>query len=128
MKKIISLLFISLVLAVTIIPAQATNINDIGTGAKNVVQGTEVQTGNNINLSSALGTVINSLFLLVGSIFLVMVFTGGFIWMTAGGNEEKVGKAKGFIFGGINGMVVIFLSYTLVYVVLTALQAGLTSE
>ena len=46
--------------------------------------------------------------------------------MTAGGNEEKVKQAKGFIINGVNGMIVIFLSYALVYLVITALRGAVT--
>ena len=73
------------------------------------------------SLPTMLGRVINYSFGIIGSIFMLMTILGGFFWMTAGGNDEKVGKAKGFIMNGINGIIVIFLAYTLVYVVLAAL-------
>ncbi|MBI4135876.1 hypothetical protein HY477_04045 [Candidatus Uhrbacteria bacterium] len=33
----------------------------------------------------------------VGVIFLIMVFYGGYLWLTAGGNEEQVTKSQGII-------------------------------
>ena len=67
------------------------------------------------------GQVINYLFGVVGVIFLTVILIGGYFWMTAGGSEEKVGKAKQLIINGVNGMIVIFLAYGLVYIVLFSL-------
>jgi hypothetical protein len=78
----------------------------------------------NQDLPAIIGRVISLLFALVGVIFLGITILGGIIWMMAGGNEEKIGKAKGFIVNGINGLIIIFLSYALVYVVLAALKTA----
>lgn len=77
------------------------------------------------DLPSILGKLINYLFGIVAVIFLTITLVGGFIWMTAGGSEENVKKAKSFIVNGINGMIVIFLAYALVYVILSALNAAI---
>ncbi len=34
---------------------------------------------------------------LVGVIFLIMVFYGGYLWLTAGGNEEQVERSQGIL-------------------------------
>ena len=79
------------------------------------------------DLPKILGKFINYLFGIVAVIFLTITLAGGYIWMTAGGNEENVKKAKSFIINGINGMIVIFLAYALVYVILFALNAAITT-
>ena len=33
---------------------------------------------------------------LVGLVLTVLIMYGGFLWMTAGGNEEQIGQAKNF--------------------------------
>ncbi len=76
------------------------------------------------NLPAMLGTLLNYLFGLVGVIFLTLALIGGLLWMISGGNEEKVKKAKLLITSGINGMIVIFLAYALVYVILLGLRAS----
>jgi hypothetical protein len=78
------------------------------------------------NLPTIIGQAINYLFSIVGVIFLTVALIGGYLWMTAAGSEEKIEKAKKFIIGGINGMIVIFLAYALVYVILSSL-AGATA-
>ncbi len=45
---------------------------------------------------------------------LVMIMLGGFMWMTAAGNEERVKKAKTILTSAIIGMVIIMLSWALV--------------
>lgn len=72
-------------------------------------------------IAARIGTIINYAFGIIGVIFLTIILIGGFEWMTAGGNEEKVGKAKKWVINGINGMIVVFLAYALVYVILAAL-------
>lgn len=74
------------------------------------------------DLPTIIGQAVNYLFGIIGVVFLTYTLVGGYLWMTAGGNEEKVGKAKSFIINGINGMLVIFLSYALVYLILFALR------
>jgi len=76
------------------------------------------------DLPAKLGKTINYSFGILGTIFLGITLLGGFRWMTAGGNEEKVGKGKGMLLGGVNGIILIFLAYALVYVFLAALTAG----
>ncbi|OGY44695.1 MAG: hypothetical protein A3J62_01150 [Candidatus Buchananbacteria bacterium RIFCSPHIGHO2_02_FULL_38_8] len=74
------------------------------------------------DLGGMLGDVVNYLFGIVGVIFLTVILIGGYMWLTAGGNEEKVKKAKEFIINGINGMIVIFLAYALAYIMIAALK------
>ena len=75
-------------------------------------------------IATRIGQAINYLFGVLAVIFLSVVLIGGYKWMIAGGNEENVGQAKKWIMNGINGMIVIFLAYALVYVVLLALKGA----
>lgn len=47
---------------------------------------------------------------------LVMMFAG-FLWVTAGGNQNSIGKAKQMISGALTGMVLAFSSYIILYFV-----------
>lgn len=73
------------------------------------------------DLPTIMGQAINYGFGVLGVILLTVILIGGYQWMTAGGNEEHIEKAKKWIINGINGMIVIFLAYALVYVVLYSL-------
>lgn len=48
---------------------------------------------------------------LLGVAFLVLVAYAGFLWFSAGGEEEKITKAKGLLTNGIIGMVIILSAY-----------------
>jgi hypothetical protein len=75
-------------------------------------------------LPTILGNIINAVFILTGVIFFAMIVYAGNLWLIAGGNEEKIGKAKGLLINSVIGVMVIFLAYSLVYFVLYLLQAG----
>jgi len=47
----------------------------------------------------------------VGVLFVVQVIHGGFMWMTAGGNEEKISQAMKKITNGAIGAAIIVFSY-----------------
>jgi hypothetical protein len=55
----------------------------------------------------------------VGVIFVVQVVHGGYLWMTAGGNEEQVKKARSKIANGAVGAAIIFLAYLIAVFALT---------
>lgn len=62
-------------------------------------------------------TVVNiiSWFLgLLGLIAVVMILYGGFVWMTAGGNEDKVDTAKQIISAAAIGLVIVLIAWAIV--------------
>lgn len=68
-----------------------------------------------------IGRVINATMGLVGSLALAMFIYGGFVWMLAAGNEQRVQKGKDILTWATIGLIVIFSSYALVNVVFTGL-------
>ena len=68
-----------------------------------------------------LGTMINTVLGLVGSIALAMFIYGGFMWMTSSGNSEKVEKGKNILIWATLGLVVIFSAYAMVKFVFTGI-------
>lgn len=65
-------------------------------------------------------TIVNWLLGFLGLIAVVMIIYGGFLYVTAAGNDEKIGKAKKIIMYAIVGIVVILLSFAIVNTVLGA--------
>jgi hypothetical protein len=57
--------------------------------------------------------IIRYLLSFLGVAAVLIIIYGGFLWMSAGGNEEKVGKAKKIITQAIIGLIIILLSYSL---------------
>jgi membrane glycosyltransferase len=62
-------------------------------------------------------TVLNIIRWLLGFMTLIAVafiIWGGFTWLTAGGNEDKVEKAKQIITAAVIGLIVILLAWAIV--------------
>lgn len=53
----------------------------------------------------------------LGIIFIVLTMYAGFLWMTAGGNEEKVTKAKTLLFQAVIGLAIILAAYSITLMV-----------
>jgi hypothetical protein len=50
-----------------------------------------------------------------GILALVMITFGGYLWLTAGGNPSRVGKAKEFIVSAITGLILALGAFTILY-------------
>lgn len=66
--------------------------------------------------------LLTLLFQVVGLFFLVLTVYAGFLWMTAGGNEEQVGKSKALLRNAVIGFTIIILSYAITTFVGNALS------
>lgn len=50
---------------------------------------------------------------LLGIVAIGIVLIGGFTWMTAGGNDEKVATAKKWLYSGVIGLIIILAAYSI---------------
>jgi hypothetical protein len=66
-----------------------------------------------VTLGTRVGTIINGILSIIGVVMLVLFIYGGFTWMTAGGNEEKVRQATKILASAVVGFILIFLSFAL---------------
>lgn len=73
-------------------------------------------TGNDaLNLQGYIAVVIRMALSLLGVIFLVLLIYGGFIWMTAKGNEQQAEKAMGIIYMAVIGLIIVLAAYAVSY-------------
>jgi hypothetical protein len=56
----------------------------------------------------------------LGIIAVLLILLGGFKWMTAAGNEDKVGEAKRMIGAGVIGLIIIMASFGIANFVINA--------
>jgi len=74
-------------------------------------QGAGYETG--ANPDTMIGNIIKAAISFVGVVFLVLMIYGGYLWMTARGNEQQVEKAKNLISAAIIGLIIVILSYAI---------------
>ncbi len=59
------------------------------------------------------GNAINMVLSFVGVLFLLVMMIGGFIWMTAAGNEARAKTAINLLVAGIIGLIVVVSAYAI---------------
>ncbi len=112
-------MFLALAVPVALVQAvAAVNSNDFGVNDLSSVNlGTKP-------LKETIAQILNVLLGFLGIIAVVIILLGGFKWMTAGGEEEKVGEAKKLISAGIVGLIVILSAYAIARFVITNLTTA----
>jgi len=100
-------------------PSPLDKMQEIGQAGGYAAEDTDEYT-----LSEILGTVVSAFLGLLGMIFIIIVLIAGYNWMTAGGNEEKVEKARKLLSRGVIGLIIVMTSYAIWYFVFEVLIAG----
>lgn len=68
------------------------------------------------------GTVIGSLLSVMGVIFFILMTYGGFLWMTARGNEDQITRGRETIIAAVIGILIVVGSYGLTRFVLKSVE------
>lgn len=74
-------------------------------------------------IAQVIGRAINIVLGFLGIVLLCLFLYAGFLWMTAGGDEEKVKKAKSLILNAVVGYLIIGAAYALTGFVLDSLAS-----
>ncbi|HPT08281.1 MAG TPA: pilin [bacterium] len=67
--------------------------------------------------------VINIVLSILGILLVVLIIYAGFLWMTAGGSEDQVSKAKKIMTNAIIGLVIVFFAWSITYFIMMRLHA-----
>lgn len=67
--------------------------------------------------------ILNIMMTFLGMIAVLIILLGGFKWMTAAGNDDKVAEAKKLLAAGIIGLIIIFASYGIALFVINQMLA-----
>ncbi len=65
---------------------------------------------------------------LLGTVAVVLLIYAGFLWMTAGGNEERISTAKKIMINGVIGLMIILSAYAIVNFVINKLVEATTGQ
>ncbi len=77
-----------------------------------------------VTLEIFIRNLVNGAFGVLGLLFLAMVLYGGYNWMTAMGNEEKIDQGKSALIWATIGLVVIIAGYAITTFVITNVYKG----
>ncbi len=69
-----------------------------------------------------IGNIIKGILGLTGVIALVAFVAGGVIWMTSGGNADRVKKGRDILVWAVIGLFIVFSSYSILKYVFDVLQ------
>ncbi len=78
------------------------------------------------DLVGIIGNIVRIVLTLLGVVVLVIIVYAGFLWMTAGGNEDQVKKAKQWLINAIIGLALILAAYAISSFVVTNLSSATT--
>ncbi len=70
--------------------------------------------------------IIKALLGLIATVMVVIMLYAGFLWMTAGGNEDQTAQAKAWITGSAIGLAIILMAYALTSFIINQLVAATT--
>ncbi|MFH1291988.1 MAG: hypothetical protein ABIH87_02215 [bacterium] len=126
MKKLTSLLIVltmAMLVAPMLVGSASAGTATIDVNSLGLSYGADTGLGSR-DVRSTVASIINVALGLLGIVAVVIIIIGGFTWMTAGGNEEKVTQAKKWIFSGIIGLAIILSAYALASWVITQLVSA----
>ncbi|MFW6143694.1 MAG: pilin [Patescibacteria group bacterium] len=78
-------------------------------------------------LGSFIGNVVNAVFVVGGLLLFGYLIFGGFKFMTAGGDEEAIEKAKTMLTNAIIGLIIIATAYFITMILQTILGIDILS-
>jgi len=91
----------------------AMDANDMFGGADNGTTFANAAGLGETDLVSMFANIINVGLGFLGLIAVAIIIMGGFKWVTAGGDEEKVKKARKYIYQGLIGLVIVLAAYAI---------------
>ncbi len=128
LKKIFFLLYLFALIATPLsfslaqgennVPAENTPISNPPSGfgfekVNNVATQAGYNPGNEPTLDERISSIISTFLSFLGVIFMLLMIYGGFNWMTAEGDEQKVEKAKDTIRAAVIGLVIVIAAYAI---------------
>lgn len=81
----------------------------------------------NTDLITGVTSIIRVAMGFLGIIAVVIILLGGFKWMTAAGDDKKIGDAKKLIYSGIVGLVIILSAFAIASFVINQIT-GVTGQ
>ncbi len=88
-----------------VLAQQATIVLDPGEGFEPIA---------NITVGSILSGAIQLVLIVAAIVFFFLLIIGGIRWMTAGGDKEKAGAARGQLTSALVGLAIVFAAWAII--------------
>ncbi len=95
-------------------------------GAYKASFGQELNDPENL-FTQQVGGIIRIILATVGTVFVVVLVYAGYLWLTAGGNDTQLAKAKSLMINGVIGLAITLAAYLIsdyVFIRLVASTVG----
>jgi hypothetical protein len=106
--------------------ANTVTVNEMFGGYNNASDFAEEAGLGSAELTETIANFINVGLGFLGIVAVVIIMIGGYKWVTAGGEQEKVIKAKKYIYQGIAGLVIVLAAYALATFALSTVISAMT--
>ena len=113
-KKLLVFIILIFIFALPIFNVCAQTAGSAGSkyGLTNTAQVAELtETGEVSRPQDIVAKIVGYILAMLGVVFLVQIIFAGYGWMLAGGNEEKIKKAKDKITNSVIGLAIVLLAY-----------------
>ncbi|MCX6794969.1 MAG: Ig-like domain-containing protein [Candidatus Falkowbacteria bacterium] len=112
----LSLSFLAILLATNLVLAADFGVNEVSNGLGGALSATDPRI--------IIGRIIQWALSFLGVIAIALTMYAGFLWMTSGGEEEKVSQAKKILQNAVIGLVIILSAWGITTFILTRLIAA----
>ena len=126
MKKIILTALFIILGSFILLPTNVFAVTD-DYGLKDTAAGAGIPT-DSVEPTKVASAIINTVLGIVGVLAVVMIIYGGFLWLTSGGNEEKLSQAKTLLQNVVIGLFIILASYAIANFIVSSLKKATGGE
>lgn len=112
---LITMVAIGIVFSVASVQAEHPEAQTLNEAMKKIDKIPEiVKLGDSETPSDFLGKMLKAVLGIIGTAALVIIVYSGIMWMVAGGNDQRISKARNSLIMAALGLFVVFASYTIV--------------
>ena len=115
----------------SVVGVEAKNLQDaFKSGAANPLDSAAIPAGYDTSnadtkFNTVFSIIIRTILSLLGIVFLVLMIYGGFLWMTARGNESQVTKARDLLTAAMIGLGIVIGAYAITYFILSKVSENI---
>lgn len=115
-KAIITLFLLTLTALPLLVTAQGSLLKpgkeaEYNSNLQKLASSTDYSTEDSLEM--IIGRIVRTILTVLGTVFLILMFLAGNLWMRASGNQERVDKAKKQIKSLLIGLAIIIAAYAL---------------